>query len=131
MIRHPYICEIRDQYEQEQWIYISMECIRGGELSSYMKNHLMPEVEIAKIMKQALEAVNYLHSCGIIHRDLKPENVLIQLEKLELSDETRIQNVPWKDLKHEAMHINFEESQIYQNEFTEEDQELFKKLREA
>ena len=36
MIRHPYITEIRDVYEQKDWIYISMECITGGELIKYI-----------------------------------------------------------------------------------------------
>ena len=103
MIRHPYITEIRDVYEETNYIYISMECVRGGELSDYINKDYMSELEIAKIMKQLLEAVDYLHSCGIIHRDLKPENILMNMEKLMLSDDTVIQNVPWKEWKHEAV----------------------------
>ena len=90
MIRHPYITEIRDVYEQKDWIHISMECIKGGELISYMNKNDLKEIEIAKIMKQALEAIEYLHSCGIMHRDLKPENILIQLENIVYDDDTEI-----------------------------------------
>ena len=66
-----------------------------------------------------------------MHRDLKPENILVQFEKHVLSDDTLIQNVPWKDIKHEVMEPNFESSMIYLDEFTDEDQELYKKLKEA
>ena len=90
MIRHPYITEIRDVYEQKENIYISMEMINGGELLNYFLNNNLVEKEIAKIMKQVVEAIDYLHSCGIMHRDLKPENILIQFQELELSDDTCI-----------------------------------------
>ena len=36
MIRHPYITEIREVYEQRDKIWISMECISGGELIKYI-----------------------------------------------------------------------------------------------
>ena len=34
------------------------------------------EKECAKIIKQILEAVNYLYANWVFHRDLKPENIL-------------------------------------------------------
>ena len=36
MIRHPYVVEIRDVYESKRWIFISMECVKGGELFNYL-----------------------------------------------------------------------------------------------
>ena len=54
MIRHPYITEIRDVYETDKWIYISMECVTGGELVSYINKNVLVESEIAIIMKQSL-----------------------------------------------------------------------------
>ena len=58
-----------------------MEECNGGELfqrlaenAKHNKNYT--EKDAAIIMKQILQAVNYLHSHGVCHRDLKPENIL-------------------------------------------------------
>jgi calcium-dependent protein kinase len=58
-----------------------MEECNGGELfqrladnAKHNKNYT--EKDAARIMKQILQAVNYLHSHGVCHRDLKPENIL-------------------------------------------------------
>lgn len=32
---------------------------------------------MSRIIKQVIEAVQYLHKNGIVHRDLKPENIII------------------------------------------------------
>ena len=40
-------------------------------------NLLYTEKDAARLIKQILEAVNYLHHHGICHRDLKPENILL------------------------------------------------------
>ena len=58
-----------------------MEECSGGEffdrLSKKAKQKKMyTEKDAAKIFKQILEAVNYLHAHGVCHRDLKPENIL-------------------------------------------------------
>lgn len=41
------------------------------------KNQAFNEMEIKKIIYQALSAVAYMHSNGYMHRDIKPENFLI------------------------------------------------------
>lgn len=59
-----------------------MEECSGGELFQRLalnakNNQLYTEKDAARLMKQILEAVNYLHHHGICHRDLKPENILL------------------------------------------------------
>jgi calcium-dependent protein kinase len=53
-------------------------------------NRMYTEKDAARIMKQILEAVNYLHYHGVCHRDLKPENILLssmeEFSQLKLID---------------------------------------------
>ena len=71
---------------------IIMEQVTGGELYEHIKTYELEEREIATIMHQLLEAIQYLHACGITHRDLRPENILVQ--KNPLTEEvTRIKIV--------------------------------------
>ena len=56
------------------------ECL-GGEFFDRLavrakQLNMYTERDAAKIFKQILEAVNYLHAHGVCHRDLKPENIL-------------------------------------------------------
>ena len=79
---HPNIIKLYETFEDKQYIYLIMEECNGGELFQRLalnaKNHkLYTEKDAAKLIKQILEAVNYLHHHGICHRDLKPENILI------------------------------------------------------
>ena len=58
-----------------------MEECTGGELFDRLakrakENKMYTEKDAAKILKQILQAVNYLHVHGVCHRDLKPENIL-------------------------------------------------------
>jgi calcium-dependent protein kinase len=60
-------------------IYLVQELCMGGELFDRLDeqpNFHYTEAECAKLIKQMLCAVRYLHSHGIIHRDLKLENFL-------------------------------------------------------
>ena len=54
------------------------EFLGGGELfDALVKRRCFNESISAKIIKQVLLAVNYLHMKGIVHRDLKPENLML------------------------------------------------------
>lgn len=54
------------------------ELLEGGELFEVItSNGSFHESDAARIMRQILDAVNYLHNQNIMHRDLKPENILI------------------------------------------------------
>jgi calcium-dependent protein kinase len=83
---HPHIIKIYEYYSDDANYYIIMEHIPGGELyetiSAWKK---FDEKKACYIMKQILEAVNYLHGMKIIHRDIKPENMLVE-RKVEDSE---------------------------------------------
>lgn len=55
-----------------------MEQVSGGELFEHIKTYELEEREIALIMYQLIEAIQYIQIAGVVHRDLKPENILIE-----------------------------------------------------
>lgn len=62
-----------------------MEQVSGGDLFEHIHTYDIDEKEVAIIIFQILESIDYMHDCGIVHRDLKPENILV--EKNPVNDE--------------------------------------------
>ena len=92
---HPNIIKLYETFEDKRHLYFIMEECTGGELFQRLainayKNKMYTEKDAAKLIKQILEAVNYLHCHGICHRDLKPENILLssmsEFSQLKLID---------------------------------------------
>lgn len=76
---HPNIVRLEEVYESGSEIYLVQELCVGGELFDRLDeqpDYHYTEGECARLVKQMLCAVRYLHSKGIIHRDLKLENFL-------------------------------------------------------
>jgi serine/threonine protein kinase len=74
----PNIVQYVDYHDHEQWLYIIMEYLPGGELSAFLqKNGPMPEIMVKTVARQVLRALEYLHRRRITHRDIKPDNILI------------------------------------------------------
>ena len=83
-ISHPNITNIFEIYEDSRKYYIMMEFLEGGELFEAITSAgSFNELSAAKIMRQLLNAINYLHSNHIVHRDLKPENIMLTNEPKE------------------------------------------------
>lgn len=55
----------------------------GGELfDRIVEKGFYTEMDASRLIRQVLDAVNYLHSMGIVHRDLKVLQYLIFIVKL-------------------------------------------------
>ena len=73
---HPNIVRLEEVYESQSEIYLVQELCLGGELFDRLDeqpDYHYTEAECARLVKQMLSAVRYLHSRGIVHRDLKLE----------------------------------------------------------
>nr|XP_055045939.1 calcium/calmodulin-dependent protein kinase type 1D [Misgurnus anguillicaudatus] len=76
-IKHENIVALEDIYESSNHLYLIMQLVSGGELfDRIVEKGFYTEKDASTLIKQVLDAVNYLHTMGIVHRDLKPENLL-------------------------------------------------------
>ena len=76
---HPNIVKLDAVYQTEDEIYLVQELCKGGDLFDRLDaqpDEHYSEAQCARLVKQILSAVRYIHSRGIIHRDLKLENFL-------------------------------------------------------
>jgi hypothetical protein len=79
MCQHPNIIRLLDIFENQDYIYIIMENLSGGDLFTYLekRDFEISEARAKELSHQIAVALYYLHSFGVAHRDLKPENILM------------------------------------------------------
>lgn len=77
--QHPSIIKLLDVFENQEYIYIVMEYLKGGDLFNYLekRDFTIPESKARDLTHSLATGLFYLHSFGIAHRDLKPENILM------------------------------------------------------
>ncbi|OBZ91213.1 SNF1-related protein kinase catalytic subunit alpha KIN10 [Choanephora cucurbitarum] len=77
-LSHRNIVKVYDVLTENDFIYIVMEYVEGGELFEKIKQSKgLAEPTARRWFREIIEAVDYIHDHNIVHRDLKPENVLI------------------------------------------------------
>jgi len=90
-LSHPNLVKCRHVYPSGGGVLVyELEYLRGSNLLEgiYAMRNTYSEKDAARIFRQIVEAVAYLHEQGVIHRDIKPENVVFQDEmKLGMSVE--------------------------------------------
>jgi len=89
ILSHPNIIPIYEVGETEDFLFFTMQLVRGLPLSHVierMRRHILPSrrlfstAEAIRILTSVLDALDYAHREGIIHRDIKPANVLIETD---------------------------------------------------
>eukprot|EP01119_Soliformovum_irregulare_P025244 TRINITY_DN92_c0_g1_i1.p1 TRINITY_DN92_c0_g1~~TRINITY_DN92_c0_g1_i1.p1 ORF type:complete len:860 (+),score=217.89 TRINITY_DN92_c0_g1_i1:181-2580(+) len=79
-MRHPNVVSMFGFCRKESYICLVTEYIKGGDLSSCLKDlsKLLPESLKVDIALNIAAAMIYLHGRSLIHRDLKPGNILVE-----------------------------------------------------
>eukprot|EP00930_Biecheleria_cincta_P047851 TRINITY_DN33249_c0_g1_i1.p1 TRINITY_DN33249_c0_g1~~TRINITY_DN33249_c0_g1_i1.p1 ORF type:complete len:636 (+),score=115.54 TRINITY_DN33249_c0_g1_i1:119-1909(+) len=74
---HPHIVRLERVYESDLEVKLVMEKLEGGELFDCLQQRSrLEEREVARLMRQCLLAVAYMHGQGYLHRDIKMENLI-------------------------------------------------------
>ncbi len=75
---HPHIAAILEAAVTDNYGYIAIEYVPGGDLSKYTKvGSLISQEDAIQIAFKSCGALDYAFRQGIVHRDLKPQNILI------------------------------------------------------
>ncbi len=90
ILSHPNIVTIHDIGEDPdtQISFIAMEYIEGKTLKGLLiEKAAFAWDQIANMIAQVAEAMDYAHRKGIIHRDIKPANIIVTAdEKVKITD---------------------------------------------
>jgi len=82
-LEHAHVVPVHNYGEAEGVSFLVMGYVEGGSLEDYLnvQGGKLPTSEVATILRQVLEGLNYAHGRGVIHRDLKPGNILLESGK--------------------------------------------------
>ena len=77
-ISHRHVCRVYDVGEFKGEHFISMEFVRGEELSSLLKRiGRLPQDKAVQVARQLCAGLAAVHERGVLHRDLKPANIML------------------------------------------------------
>ncbi|CAO3574708.1 unnamed protein product [Mortierella alpina] len=88
LTKTPFVVQLFYAFASKDYLYLVMEYVIGGDLSSLLAVFGSFDEDMAKMyIAECVLALEYLHSNGITHRDLKPDNMLVNAEgHLKLTD---------------------------------------------
>lgn len=77
-LNYPYIIKLYEVYESTKYIHLVLDYLDGGELFERIKSkQVYSEKSAIQVMKNMLQALDYIHQRRVVHRDLKPENLIL------------------------------------------------------
>ena len=87
-VKSPWIVELRASFQEDDYLYLVMEFLPGGDfMNLLMVKDKLTEEESKFYIAELILAVESIHKLDCIHRDIKPDNILIDKDgHIKLSD---------------------------------------------
>jgi serine/threonine protein kinase len=87
-LQHPNIVSVYEYGEDDNVTFIAMEYVEGAGLREYLNRSASFDFgQLAALMEQLLEALEFAHARGVVHRDIKPSNLIITPQRqLKVAD---------------------------------------------
>jgi hypothetical protein len=86
---HPRVVEVVDYFQDDSGQYLVMDLVEGVDLGRLLKEAGQPGLPLqdaVEYVRQACEALQYVHEQHIVHRDVKPQNLILGGEGVVLVD---------------------------------------------
>ena len=87
-VKSPWIVELKASFQDNDYLYLVMEFVQGGDLMNILiKKDILTEEEARFYIAEIILAVESIHKLDCIHRDIKPDNILIDKDgHIKLTD---------------------------------------------
>ena len=87
-VKSPWIVDLKASFQEDDYLYLVMEFLQGGDFMSLLiKKDTLTEEEAKFYTAELILAVDSIHKLDCIHRDIKPDNILIDKNgHIKLSD---------------------------------------------
>lgn len=90
-LRHPYLLATEDFWVHGQKLYVVMELAEGTlrqrlHACQQTGHNGIPPSELLQYMREAAEALDFLHQQQVVHRDVKPDNILLLHGHVKVAD---------------------------------------------
>jgi len=79
-LRHPRVVRVVDYFQADSGQYLVMDLVEGDDLGDLLKAPTPPGLPLEQaieFVRQACEALQYVHEQQIVHRDVKPQNLIL------------------------------------------------------
>lgn len=76
--RHPTIVSIYDVGQHDGVPYLVEDFVRGITLTDLLTSERLGPRQVAEMVAEISDALQYAHDRGVVHRDIKPSNIMLE-----------------------------------------------------